>query len=81
MRIVKAEKTALRKRTKLFALLDDFVSSGFECAKIEGGAEHYSEPRVGQFTIRNAIKYFRFYGIKCVLRNGELYLIRTDAEV
>lgn len=37
MRLVKADKNKLFKRTVLFALLDDFAASGFECAKIEGG--------------------------------------------
>lgn len=78
MRLIKADKSKLRKRTKLFKLLDDFVESGYECAKIEGGAEHYSEPRVGQFTISRAIKYFKFYGVECVLRKGELYLIKKE---
>ena len=81
MRLVQTDKSKIKKRAKLYKLLDEFAASGYECAKIEGGAEHYKAPNVGQFTIRRAIKHYKFYGIKCLVSEGELYLIRTDLEV
>ena len=82
MVLVKVEKRELLrkgKRNNIFALLDEFITSGFECARVEGALVHYVSANSGQCTLNRAIKRNKFGGCKAIVREGELYIIKTDA--
>ena len=70
----------LYKPSPLLSLLEQFVASGYDCAKIEGGREHYASANAGQTTIQHAIKRYKFSGIACISRAGEFYLVKLDSE-
>lgn len=64
------------KRTKLFALLDDFSKSGIRVAKLEDW--HYVNAESGRNALARAIKHFKFYGLTIKISNGEIYLINEN---
>lgn len=66
------------KPTELLVLLEQFVASGYDVAKIEGGRERYASANSGQTTIKNAITRYKFTGIACISRGGDFYLVKLD---
>ena len=81
MKLVKADRNIVEKyrKTKLFALIEEFIESGYDCAKVEGAAQYYKSPAVGAQVINISIKRQKRGGIRAIVRSGEIYLIK-DAE-
>ncbi len=64
------------KRTKILELVENFKESGIKVAKVEDW--NYVTAKVGVNSINNSIKYYKIRGVHSFLRNGEIYLVRTD---
>lgn len=81
MKLVQADRNIVEKyrKTKLFEFIEEFIETGYDCAKIEGATQHYKSPAVGAQVINISIKRQKREGIKAVVRSGEIYLIK-DAE-
>ena len=81
MYLVKVDKSEVNNRyqkTRLLTLLDEFVNGGYDVARVEGASEHYANLKSAQNTIKNAIKHFKFYGVRCSIQNNESYLIKKE---
>lgn len=78
MNLMYCKKSDLRKtpRSNLFRLIKQFAESDAECALVQGGAEHYVHPNVGARALNEAIKRYKFAGIKASHNDGEIYLIK-----
>lgn len=70
------KKVGNYRRTKIFALLEDFKNSGMKCAKLEGWS--YANTKTGTTSITESIKRYKFYGIHAVTRRGEIYLVNDN---
>lgn len=70
------KKVGNYKRTKIFALLEDFKNSGMKCARVEGWS--YASPKTGANSINDSIKRYKFYGIKACAKHGEIYLVNEN---
>lgn len=66
MKLVQADRNIVEKykKTKLFALIEEFIETGHDCAKIEGAAQHYKSPAVGAQVINISIKRQKRGGYK-----------------
>lgn len=79
MRLVPYDKSKIR--SKYFAvtvnqqILDEFVNSGLECAKVEGWTN--ASPGSAANSLNTSIKRFKYGGIKAVSYNKEVYLVKT----
>lgn len=81
MYLVKVEKREVNNKYQkyaLYKLLDDFVVRGYDCARVEGAAEHYASLKSAQTTINNAIKHFKFRNVRVSIQNNEIYLIKKE---
>ena len=81
MRLVKVEKFPGRapyKATKTLKLLCEFRDSDMDCAKVED--YHYANATSAQASIAGSIKHFKFANIVCTVRNGSVYLLKTNEE-
>lgn len=81
MYLVKVERNKVNNKYQknvLFKLLDDFVTGGYDCARVEGAPQHYKSLKSAQTTILNAIKIFKFVGVRASIQNGEIYLIKKE---
>lgn len=80
MKLVPYEREKLEglgyKPTKLLALLDEFVQSGLDCVKVEGWTHKTAASCASSLAV--AIKRQNRSGIRAVLRNGEVFLIKTN---
>lgn len=78
MKLVKADRNQITtyKQAKLFGLIEEFIESGYDCAKIEGAAQHYRTPTIGAQTINKSIGRQKRAGIRAIVRSGEIYLIK-----
>ena len=70
------KKVGNYKRTKIFALLEDFKNSGMKCAKLEGWS--YASAKTGTNSISESIKRYNFDGIRAVAKRGEIYLVNDN---
>ena len=66
------------RATKLFELLTEFAESDNDCVKVEGWTHTSATSCSGAFS--KAIKTFNMTGIKCIVRKGVVYLIKTTTE-
>lgn len=66
------------KRTKLFALIDDFKNSEADAVEVVGVEENYKNVSSAQASFSKAIKHFGFRGILTIQRNGKLFLVKDD---
>ena len=66
----------IRKITNITNLLDSFMESGIKVAKLEDW--EYVTAQSGAGTINRAAKRLGIHTVKAVVRNGEIFLIRTD---
>ena len=81
MKLVKADRNQITtyKQAKLFGLIEEFIETGYDCAKVEGAAQYYKSPAVGAQVMNISIKRQKRAGIRAVVGSGEIYLIK-DAE-
>ena len=63
------------KKTRNFMILESFANSGMDCVKLEDHG--YCNAGSCVASLHNSIKNFHMYGIKAVVRKGEVYLIRV----
>ena len=83
MTLVKADRKELERgsRTRsprsLFAdeVLDEFIESGMDCARVEGFEEFGNKSQVG-VALRNRLMTRKVKDVKCVTRKGQLYLYK-----
>lgn len=59
-----------------YALLDDFLDSDYQCVKVTGW-EHVRAVYCQQI-ISRIIRKRRMIGVKCALRDNEVFLIKTE---
>lgn len=60
--------------TKNVELIEEFESSGLDCVEIVG--YRHKDARSCYHSMVNSIKRSRIGGIKCILRNGRVFLIK-----
>ena len=81
MKLVQVDRNTIKKsntnrQANLFDLVEGFIESGYDCAKIEGAPQHYKSPAVGAQVINISIKRQKRGGIRAITRSGEVYLIK-----
>lgn len=64
------------KRTKILELVENFKASGIKVARVEDW--NYVSAKVGVNSINVSIKHFKISGVHAFVRDGEIYLVRTD---
>lgn len=64
------------KRTKLLVVIEEFVESGMDCAKIEGWTHKNAVSCAA--ALNKAIKRYNKSGIRVTIRSGEVFLIKTE---
>jgi hypothetical protein len=64
------------KKTKNLDLLEKFVASDLECAKVEGWTGTDAGHKAA--SLRQSIKRFKLGNIMVVNRKGNVYLIKTN---
>ena len=69
------EKVRYYKKTKNLEILEEFVNSGLECAKIEGYP--HKNAKSAQSCLYSSMKRFGIDGIAIVVRKGNLFLLKT----
>lgn len=62
------------KKTEMQMLLEEFAESDLDCAKVEGWAHKNASSCMSSF--RSAINRYKMTGIRCMVRNKEVYLIK-----
>lgn len=83
MKLVAYDKTKLDnvggyKRSKWQGILDEFVNSDTDCAKVEGWTHKSATGAAG--SLNTAIKRYNYGNIRAIERKGEVYLIKTKTE-
>lgn len=79
MKMIACDKTDITndhsyKRSKWLKLIDDFLESDMDCVRIE---DYTNKDKDSCYAaLYNAIKRYRKSGIRLVMRNGEVYLIK-----
>lgn len=66
------------KRSKHQIILEEFIDSGMDCAKIEGW-EHKTAKSL-QNSLSAAIKRYKLNTVRAIIRNDEVFLVRKDLE-
>lgn len=68
------KKLRIGGRADNYSLIEEFINSNMDCAKIEG----YSQKSASVCTasLNATIKRYRRHTIKAITRNGEVYLVR-----
>lgn len=64
-----------RGKTNWLKVIDNFVESDMACVRIEEYINKSPESCVS--AINKSIKRYRKNGIKAIIRNGEVYLVKT----
>lgn len=64
------------KKTKNQVIIDEFIESGLDCAKLEGWTNKDAGSCATSINI--SIKRFKKTGIRCISMKGEVYLIREE---
>lgn len=62
------------KQTELQKILDEFAESDLDCVKVEGWTHKHATSCMSSF--RNAILRYKKTGIKCLVRDDEVFLIK-----
>lgn len=79
MKLTKCDANEIKnnfKRTKWQKMLEEFLESDMDCAKVEEYTNKDAKSCVGALYL--AIKRFRMTGVRAALCNGEVYLIRVN---
>lgn len=63
------------KKTKNFMILESFANSEADCVKLEDHG--YCSATSCASSLHNSIQIFNMYGIKAVIRNGDVYLVKV----
>lgn len=79
MRLVAYEMSKLMEgpiftRTKNMEIIEEFVNSGMDCAKVEGFTQKTADSCATSLNL--SIKRFNKAGIKAISRKGEVFLIK-----
>lgn len=69
-------KGRIRRKTNVTKLIDDFLNSGMQVAKLEDW--EYVTARSGSGTINYAAKKLGIRTIKAITQNGEIFLVRQN---
>ena len=64
-------------KTKYQELLEQFIASGEDCAKVDGWTS--SSAGNAATAISCAIRRFGYHHIACVTRKGDVFLLRKEA--
>lgn len=64
------------KKSDLLVLIEEFVNSDMECAKVEGFTHKSACSCASSFNL--AIKRYNKGGIKAISRKNEVFLIKTN---
>lgn len=64
----------LYKKSCNLKILEEFVESGMECAKVEGW--NHSNASVCVTSLNLSIKRYKIGGIHAITRKGEVYLVK-----
>lgn len=77
MKLVPYDKNNIEgyKPTSNYELLNEFVNSGFECAKIENW--NHKSVYSAQSSFQSSIKRFHMNNVKVIVRGDNLYLVKT----
>ena len=70
--------TRHRPSGELIEFFTAFIESGKKFAKVEYEANEYTHPQSGYISMAERIRKDRL-PIQVVMRNGEIYLVRSDA--
>lgn len=78
MRLTKANLNELNyyTRTKNQEIIDEFIRSGLDCAKLEGWTNNSASCCAA--SINQTIKKMRYHGVKAISRRGQVYLIKIE---
>lgn len=79
-RIYSTKRTSIAPvKYKLISILDEFHNSSDQAVKIEFSPEEFRHSHSAQASFINCISLHpqAYAGIKCVVRGGDLYLIKT----
>lgn len=80
MRLVAYELKNLKGRSyckcKNQALIEEFVASDMECAKVEGFTQQDAAQCAG--SLNRSIARFNIGGVRAISRNGEVFLIKIN---
>lgn len=74
--IKKVENVGGYAKTKNLDILEKFIASGLECAKVEGWTLKHSWQAAQ--SLNASIKRFKFANISAISRKGNVYLIKTN---
>ena len=65
---------SIYKRSANLRLLEDFIDSELECAKVEDFPHKDAQSCLG--SLGHSIVHYGMNNIRCIMRNGEIFLIR-----
>lgn len=63
------------RRTKNQEILEEFINSGMECAKVEGFTQPEAHHCAG--SLNSTIKNSKMHGVKAISRKGEVFLLKV----
>lgn len=69
-------KKGYYKKSDLLLMIEEFVDSDMDCAKVEGFTHKTAVGCAGAFN--RAIERYNKAGIRAISRNGEVFLIKTN---
>lgn len=82
MKLIPYDKSKLGSisyaRTKNYKILQEFIDSDYDCVKVENYS--HKDAKGCNWCLSASIKRYHLDGIKCVLRNGEVFLIKKELE-
>lgn len=62
-------------KTKNQLILEEFINSGMECAKVEGFTQPEAHHCAG--SLNNTIRNSKMHGVKAISRKGEVFLLKV----
>lgn len=62
--------------SEIFDTLTEFLESGLECVKVEGWKQCSPSSCSSSFSV--AIKRYRMNNIRCVVRDKQVFLVKTN---
>ena len=82
MKFVRVDKSQLRvhRMTLLQKVLYEFLESGYEAAVVEYEKDEYSTDSSAAAALNKAIAMYKLSGVRCIIRNKQAYLVRTDID-
>lgn len=70
------EKLNMYKRTKQLKFIDEFIESDMDCTKVVNYTNKDAKSCVT--SLATAIKYFHKNGIRAIMRDNEVYLVKIN---